>query len=245
LLDEHGRVVAAATTDDAGRYEFVALPPGLYAVRERQPDGMFDGLEWVGSGGGLVHLDADLITGIALTSGAALSGYDFAEHAPTAAADALTEALARRSAWIAEPAVAARLQEILPTPAAQQSLEGPPGKREPAAPPAPRVEPMIAAVNHDVEAIAGDESAAALESLEADRLENSAFGEATPVAAPPVRLVELPLRRPVDAAARDEALEQRDAERADDAFDEPLPEADAEPPVPADETKRPTRQAAA
>ena len=77
LLSAAGEVLAEAITDDAGSYEFPALEPGVYGVRELQPEGFLDGLSQVGSGSGV--LEINLITEIVVLSGDQLVGYDFAE----------------------------------------------------------------------------------------------------------------------------------------------------------------------
>lgn len=78
LLSAAGEVLAEAVTDDFGGYEFPALEPGVYGVRELQPAGFLDGLSLVGSGGGFV-LESNFISEIIVQSGDQLVGYDFAE----------------------------------------------------------------------------------------------------------------------------------------------------------------------
>lgn len=82
LLDEQGDVVATTQTNELGEYEFAGLAPGTYAVRETQPVGYFDGGEVIGSGGGAV-VASDLVSGISVTSGDELSGYNFCELPPS------------------------------------------------------------------------------------------------------------------------------------------------------------------
>jgi hypothetical protein len=85
LLSAAGEILAEAITDDAGSYEFPALEPGVYSVRELQPAGFLDGLSQVGSGNGVI--ESNLITQIIVQSGDQLIGYDFAEiPAPAIAA---------------------------------------------------------------------------------------------------------------------------------------------------------------
>jgi hypothetical protein len=77
LLSAAGEILAEAVTNDAGSYEFPALEPGVYGIRELQPAGFLDGLAQVGSGSGV--LESNLITEIVVHSGDQLVGYDFAE----------------------------------------------------------------------------------------------------------------------------------------------------------------------
>ena len=78
LLGAAGEVLAEAITDEGGAYEFPALEPGVYGVRELQPAGFLDGLSLVGSGGGFVF-ESNFISEIIVQSGDQLVGYDFAE----------------------------------------------------------------------------------------------------------------------------------------------------------------------
>lgn len=79
LLADDGRVVAEALTDAEGRYDFPALEPGVYAIRETQPVGYDDGPEWLGIGGGWNEAN-DLISQVVVMPGIDLAGYDFAER---------------------------------------------------------------------------------------------------------------------------------------------------------------------
>ncbi|MFG0261256.1 MAG: SdrD B-like domain-containing protein, partial [Novipirellula sp. JB048] len=81
LLNESGQLIAETRTDASGRYVFHNLAPGVYAVREHQPDGLFDGGAVVGSLGGTWHGD-DLIVGIELSGGSVASEYNFPEVPP-------------------------------------------------------------------------------------------------------------------------------------------------------------------
>ena len=81
LLDDEGDVVSSTTTDSDGQYLFVSLAPGVYSVREHQPDGLFHGGQTVGSGGGDVA-DEDLIIGIQLGGGTQGIHYNFPEFPP-------------------------------------------------------------------------------------------------------------------------------------------------------------------
>lgn len=62
-----------------GTFSFGNLVPGVYTLAEDQPAAFFDGTDTAGSTGGTVS--NDLITGIALGSGATGTGYRFAERA--------------------------------------------------------------------------------------------------------------------------------------------------------------------
>ncbi len=75
LLDAAGTVIGTTTTDGGGNYSFVNMMPATYAVREILPDGYFDGDTEAGSAGGVVT--DDLISAIALASGAKATDYDF------------------------------------------------------------------------------------------------------------------------------------------------------------------------
>jgi hypothetical protein len=86
LLSAAGEVLAEAITDDAGAYEFPALDPGVYGLRELQPEGFLDGLSLVGSGGGFA-LESNFISEIVVQAGDQLVDYDFAEMPEPAIAD--------------------------------------------------------------------------------------------------------------------------------------------------------------
>lgn len=79
LVASDGRILAEAFTDDAGRYDFPALAPGMYALRETQPTGFDDGPDWLGDAGGWIEAN-DLISQIVVLPGLDLDGYDFAER---------------------------------------------------------------------------------------------------------------------------------------------------------------------
>ncbi len=79
--DLFGNAVSASASSAAatGAYGFDGLYPGSYAVAETtQPAGYADGSDSAGSAGGSTAVD-DRITGIALASGTAATGYDFGE----------------------------------------------------------------------------------------------------------------------------------------------------------------------
>jgi len=81
LLDAQGNVIATTLTNSDGEYEFAGLTPGSYSLRETQPVGYFDGGEVIGDGGGDGGA-SDFVTGIVITSGDALRGYNFCELPP-------------------------------------------------------------------------------------------------------------------------------------------------------------------
>ena len=81
LLDGSGAVIATTTTDSAGRYQFDGLRPGEYAIREIQPDGLFDGGQRAGLDGELL-LGGDRLSAVQLGSGDELTDYDFCEIPP-------------------------------------------------------------------------------------------------------------------------------------------------------------------
>ncbi|MCI0332504.1 MAG: hypothetical protein L0228_04700 [Planctomycetes bacterium] len=85
LLDANGNVLATTYTNAAGEYEFTGLRPGVYSVREHQPQAYFDGGERVGSAGGNKHDvpgEFSIFTDINITSGLNAIQYDFCEKPP-------------------------------------------------------------------------------------------------------------------------------------------------------------------
>lgn len=81
LIDGSGSVVTQTRSGADGGYTFTNLAPGVYSVREAQPDGFFHGGTVVGSAGGRVDAD-DLIVGITLLGGTTAINYDFPEIPP-------------------------------------------------------------------------------------------------------------------------------------------------------------------
>ncbi|MFV2069521.1 MAG: SdrD B-like domain-containing protein, partial [Pirellulales bacterium] len=81
LYNAQDELIATTTTDSEGRYQFTDLEPGDYAVREQQPDGFFDGGEYVGSGTGVV-LGEDHIGQLSVGSGEHLVDNNFCEIPP-------------------------------------------------------------------------------------------------------------------------------------------------------------------
>ncbi|MCA9100133.1 MAG: carboxypeptidase regulatory-like domain-containing protein, partial [Planctomycetales bacterium] len=80
LLDAGGNPLAATTTTDTnGYYSFDGLAPGVYGVREVQPDGYFDGLDTAGTAGGAAQNPGDEITGALLDPGVSATQYNFGE----------------------------------------------------------------------------------------------------------------------------------------------------------------------
>ena len=81
--DMFGNAVNASTTSAAdGSYAFSGLVPGSYTVVEpTQPAGFADGSETAGSAGGNTATN-ERISGIALTSNASATGYNFGERLP-------------------------------------------------------------------------------------------------------------------------------------------------------------------
>ena len=82
LLDADSKVLATATTNANGYYEFIDLEPGTYAVREFQPDGYFHSGQQAGSHGGN-DTTPDLISAIAIGAGENLTQYNFSEIPPS------------------------------------------------------------------------------------------------------------------------------------------------------------------
>src|SRR5690606_28382178 len=85
LLDQHGKVVATATTDSSGFYRFTYLPAGQYTVRQTQPAGFLQGSQQAGSARGDDSVD-DLISHIPMAFGAVLTQYNFGELQPASLA---------------------------------------------------------------------------------------------------------------------------------------------------------------
>ncbi len=85
LLNAQGQVVATTTTNAQGQYKFDNLAPGTYGVFEHQPTGYFEGMDLLGTVGGVIvgaHGGTDLLNQIALGSGANGVEYDFCEELP-------------------------------------------------------------------------------------------------------------------------------------------------------------------
>jgi len=82
LLNEHGDVVATTYTDSNGRFKFENVAPGVYSLRETQPDGYYDSDDHAGTAGGIAHNPGDLITDISLSAGQHATDYHFCEVGP-------------------------------------------------------------------------------------------------------------------------------------------------------------------
>lgn len=81
LISDSGEVIESQRTDSGGKYEFTMLRPGVYSVREHQPEGLFHGGQIVGDLGGQVG-DDDLLIGITLGGGQQGHEYNFPEVPP-------------------------------------------------------------------------------------------------------------------------------------------------------------------
>ena len=81
LLDSSLVVVASTLTDSQGNYRFEGIRPGVYTIRETQPDGYFQGGQMAPAGVGLTD-QIDLIREIHLSSGQSISELDFCEVPP-------------------------------------------------------------------------------------------------------------------------------------------------------------------
>ena len=89
LLNAQGHVIATTTTDVQGNYEFDDLDPGVYSVFEHQPTGYVEGMDMVGTVGGVTvgeHGGTDRLTEIALGPGDNGINYDFCEELPASIA---------------------------------------------------------------------------------------------------------------------------------------------------------------
>lgn len=80
LLNDNGDVVATTTSGTDGRYRFDHLQPGVYGVREIQPNGYFQGGTVVGSAGGVAG--EDIVESIPLAPSVDATGYNFCERLP-------------------------------------------------------------------------------------------------------------------------------------------------------------------
>lgn len=81
LIDSSGDVVGQAETNASGGYLFDSIAPGVYSVREIQPEGLFHAGQVIGSVGGAIG-DDDLLVGIVVGSGVAATDYNFHETPP-------------------------------------------------------------------------------------------------------------------------------------------------------------------
>ncbi len=82
LLDQDGNVVATTFTDSDGQFKFENVAPGVYSLRETQPDGYYDSDDHAGTAGGFAHNPGDLITGIHLSAAQHATDYHFCEVGP-------------------------------------------------------------------------------------------------------------------------------------------------------------------
>ncbi len=86
LLAFDGTVVQTTVTsteaDLLGYYIFEDLIPGVYSVVEAQPDGYYDGIDTLGSVGGVAHNPGDRIDGVLLKGGIHAVNYNFGELRP-------------------------------------------------------------------------------------------------------------------------------------------------------------------
>ena len=74
-------IIGTTTTDANGRYFFGNLKPGVYGVREVQPNGFYQGGQSVGSGTGII-VGPDHIGGVQVKSLVDLVEYNFCELPP-------------------------------------------------------------------------------------------------------------------------------------------------------------------
>ena len=81
LIDSSGDVIAQTRTNSEGLYQFESLAPGVYSVRQTQPNDLFHGGQIVGDSGGAVGED-DLLVGIVMNGGTNGRNYDFPEVPP-------------------------------------------------------------------------------------------------------------------------------------------------------------------
>ena len=81
LLDRNAKVLEATVTDQEGRFHFDGLRPGVYTLREVQPEGYFSGKQRAGTGGGRDDVE-NLIGEIIVQSGDDFVDYVFCEEPP-------------------------------------------------------------------------------------------------------------------------------------------------------------------
>ncbi len=81
--DTGAAVGRVSQTDNAGVYQFVNVPNGVYTITELQPAGFFDGRETLGAGAGGVISGNDRFISLAMT-GPGGTNYNFGEIAPSA-----------------------------------------------------------------------------------------------------------------------------------------------------------------
>ncbi|MCL2624686.1 MAG: SpaA isopeptide-forming pilin-related protein, partial [Planctomycetaceae bacterium] len=80
LYDMNGNLVATTKTDANGYYIFNNLKPGIYEVREEQPEGYYNGPNFLGTLGG-EYRAADIMSNIFIAiAGSKGTDYDFLEY---------------------------------------------------------------------------------------------------------------------------------------------------------------------
>ncbi len=79
LLDANGNFIRSTFTDENGQYSFTDLEPGIYQVFEHQPADYYEGMEQVGTAGGVL-IEQDHIVDINIGSDVHGIHYDFCEH---------------------------------------------------------------------------------------------------------------------------------------------------------------------
>ncbi len=83
-IDDYGNaVVAITTTGSDGAWSFDGLVAGTYEVAETQPAGFNDGVDTIGSAGGVLDPVGDTVTDIILGPGENATAYNFAEVGTT------------------------------------------------------------------------------------------------------------------------------------------------------------------
>ncbi|MAI74170.1 MAG: hypothetical protein CMM01_25185 [Rhodopirellula sp.] len=80
-LGKSETVLDTTHTDAQGQYRFEGLTPGVYAIRQTQPDGWFHGGQLVGDHGGSDSVE-DMLIGLVLMVGSEAVEYDFPEVPP-------------------------------------------------------------------------------------------------------------------------------------------------------------------
>ncbi len=80
LINQHSGEEKIITTNYRGEFTFRNLEPGQYTLRQIQPEGYYDGPDYVGSHQGRVDSAADTIYNIGMIAGQVATNYLFSEY---------------------------------------------------------------------------------------------------------------------------------------------------------------------
>ena len=112
LLGASENTLGTTHTDEHGHYHFEGLMPGVYAIRQTQPDGVFHGGQVVGDHGGSDVFE-DMLTGLTLAVGSDAVEYNFPEVPP-----------ASLSGFVFQDGEAIRFAEVLRPESLRQYSDG-------------------------------------------------------------------------------------------------------------------------